>query len=101
MSSLPRKSKTYQVVTQAGAASIRPVPENPHRIGLFIQNTSANPGLVHLGAATAMNGSDILFAAGQIVRWDQGDTCPVEGVNFSSTLQVTWCVIETIDVRGG
>lgn len=93
---MPRKTKTYPVVTQAGGASIQPVPQNPSRIALFVQNTSVNPGLMRLGDPTQGQGSDILFAAGAFILWDQPDSCPLEALNFSSVLLATWCVMETI-----
>lgn len=91
-----RRTKTYQVVTAAAAASTRPVPENPGRIALLVQNTSANPGNMRFGGPTLNNGSDLLFAAGAVMRWDQSDTCPTDSLNFSSTLAASWSVVETI-----
>lgn len=92
----PRSTKTYTIATGPGAPSSTPVPANPLRIGLFIQNTSANAGTSRLGTPVQGNGSDMLFAAGASQKWDQAETCPLESVNLSSAALVTWCVIETI-----
>lgn len=95
-----RRTKTYQVVTAAGAASTRPVPENPKRVGFVIQNTGANPGLLRFGAPVASNGSDLTIAAGDRFTWNQADTCPLESMNFASTLTTTWCVMEIVGGEG-
>lgn len=92
-----RRTKTYQVVTAAAAPSIRPVPENPRRVAIFVQNTGVNPGVMRFGGATAGNGSDIAFATLATLILNQADTCPLESLNFSSVLATTWCVMETVD----
>lgn len=91
---MPLVNKTYPVVSQAGGASTRPLSDNPSRKSLIIQNTGGNPGQVRFGAANQGPGADLTFIAGQMERWDQPGTCPLESVNLSAVLGTTWCIVE-------
>jgi hypothetical protein len=95
-----RQTKTYLGVSQASAqlVSISPVPTNPRRLGLMIQNTGLNPGFCRFGAPVTGNGSDLLFAPGAVIKWDQSDTVPLESINLASIAGTTWCLMETIPV---
>lgn len=91
-----RKTKTYTVVSGPGATTQASVPENPKRIGLFMQNTGGTLGIARFGGPTQGNGSDMQFSAGKDIKWDNPDTCPQESINVSSAAALTWCVIETV-----
>ena len=91
---MPVRNKTYPLTTAAGAASTRPVPTNPNRVSLIIQNTGANPGQVRFAEPGQGVGADMLWVAGFIFKWDQADTCPKEAINVSSTLATTWVIVE-------
>lgn len=92
-----RNAKTYSFTTLAGATATRPLPENPNRVSLMIQNTGANLGNVRFGAPVQAPGSDLAFAPGAIVKWDFPETCPLESVNLFSTASTTWCIVEGTD----
>jgi hypothetical protein len=92
------RTKTYLVKAAPGVTTgTPPIPTNPRRIALFVQNTGAAPGLVRLGDTVKNDGSDILLASGEFIPpWQTPETCPVETVNFFSTDGTTFCVIETV-----
>ncbi len=69
-------------------------PTNPMRIGLYIQNTGANPLLVQFANKVQGNGSDLAIAAGQLVAFTIPDTCPRESINIGSALGTTCMILE-------
>lgn len=78
-------------------SSTPPIPTNPRRLGLIIQNTGSTPGLVRFGDTVKNDGSDLLLAAGEFAPpWSQPETTPIESVNFFSSDGTTFCVIETV-----
>ncbi len=92
------RTKTYLVKAAPGdTTGTPPIPTNPRRLGLIIQNTGAAPGLVRFGDTVKNDGSDLLLAAGTFApAWSTPETTPVESVNFFSTTGTTFCVIETV-----
>lgn len=92
-----RSAKTYTVVTPAAVTNAAPVPQNPKRLAIRIQNTGANAGLARFGGPVQTNGSDMLFAAGASEKWDQEGTFPLESINFYSLLGTTWSVVEVVE----
>lgn len=94
---MPVRNKTYNFVTPTPAGvTQRPVPENPNRVSLVIQNTGAQPGQVRFGAPNLTAAQDFTWAAGQFTKWDQADTCPLDSVNLNSAAATTWTVMEGI-----
>lgn len=91
---MPVRNKTYNLVTLAGAGSVRPLPENPKRASLFIQNTSGVPGRLRFGANCQGPGQDITWPAGKWEKWDTSDTCPLDSVNLASDANCTWLIME-------
>lgn len=93
------RTKTYLVKAAAGIApTTPPVPTNPRRIALLIQNTGQSPGLVRFSDPVKNDGSDIMVAAGVILPpWTQGDTTPREAINFFSAIGTTFAVMETVE----
>lgn len=93
-------TKQFRVLTPAlsntPTTSVGASPAIAGRTLLTIQNTGANPGLLHFKEAVQGDGSDIAFAAGQIVTFDQAETCPREKVTLGSALPTTWAVIEQV-----
>jgi hypothetical protein len=82
------------------SASTPPIPTNPRRIALVIQNTGAAPGLVRFGDTVKNDGSDLLLAAGMFAPpWQTPETTPIESINFFSQNGTTFAVLET--VQGG
>lgn len=102
MPRLERNSKTYFVQTGTTGAdpSVPPVPTNPARIGLIIQNTGANPGVLRFGGPPQGAGKDLAFSAGQREPWLQSDTTPLEAIYFLSAAATTWCVVEIVRELG-
>lgn len=92
---LQRKTKTYPAVTGPGAPNEAICSENPTRIGLFVQNTGANPGVLRIGTPTQQT-ANITFTAQMWINWDQADTCPLEAVFVQSPLATTWTIMETV-----
>jgi hypothetical protein len=94
------RTKQYRGVSAAGSntptTSKRISPNTPNRLMLTIQNTGANPGLLHFSEPVQGDGSDILFAVGQILIFDQPGTCPTEAINVGSTLGTTWALLEQV-----
>jgi hypothetical protein len=89
-------NKPYNVTSVAAAPSQQPVPANPKRVSLIIQNTGANVGYVRFGTSTQGVGLDFEWTAGFLLKWDQADTCPKEGINLSSVAGTTWAIMEGI-----
>lgn len=94
-------SKQYKVITAAGTAtdatSRTAAPQAPNRTMLLIQNTGANPGLVHFGENVQGDGSDFLVASGaSLPLWDQADTTPKEKINLGSAAGTTWAILEQV-----
>jgi hypothetical protein len=96
------RTKTYLVKVAAGVnPTTPPVPTNPRRVGLFIQNTGGTPGLMRFADPVKGDGSDIAVAAGAILPpWTQADTTPREAINFFSQNGTTFCVMETVEGDG-
>lgn len=93
-----RTAKTYTIVSAALDTKAAPVPQNPKRLAIRIQNTGAQPGLARFGGPVQGNGSDMLFAAGSAPeKWDQEGTCPLESINFYSAAGTTWSVTEIVE----
>lgn len=92
--------KQFKVITPAlsntPATSVAASPAIDGRTLLTIQNTGANPGLLHFKEAVQNDGSDIAIPAGQLVTFDQAETCPREKVNLGSALLTTWAVVEQV-----
>lgn len=91
---MPVRNKTYPLATAAGGVSVRPLPSNPNRVSLIIQNTGANPGQVRFAEPNQGVGADMLWVAGFLFKWDQADNCPTEAINLSSVLATTWVIVE-------
>lgn len=92
-----RTTKTYTVVTAALDTKTAPVPANPKRLAVRIQNTGGSAGLARFGGPVQANGSDMLFAAGASEKWDQQGTFPLESLNFYSLGGTTWSVVEVVE----
>jgi hypothetical protein len=92
------RTKIYLVKAAPGDTTGNPpIPTNPRRLGLVIQNTGAAPGLVRFGDTVKNDGSDLLLAAGEFApAWLTPETTPIESVNFFSESGTTFCVIETV-----
>lgn len=94
---MARQTKTYPAVSGPNASTAAVLPANPKRIGLFIQNTGANPGNRRFGGPVQGVGGDALLTTGQFHQWDQKDSCPLESVSVGSVLATTWVIEETVD----
>lgn len=95
-----RSTKQFKASSPASATfpagSQRVSPANDLRTLLVIENTGANPGLVHFKEQVQGDGSDFLVAAGGFLNYQQSDTCPTEAVNIGSTLGTTWAILEQV-----
>ena len=93
-------TKQFKVITNAGSnapqTSVAASPALSGRTLLVIQNTGANPGLLHFREPVQGDGSDILVAAGQLYSFQQSDTCPREKVNLGSAAATTWAILEQV-----
>jgi hypothetical protein len=95
-----RKTKTYVFASGPGQDLGAPVPQNPTRIAITIQNTGANPGVMRFGAPPQGSGQDFAWSAGFLYGWDQRDTCPQEAVFLASVAATSWVIVETVDGAG-
>lgn len=96
---MPRRTKHYLVAaTNSTVAIAPPVPTNPKRIALLVQNTGAQLVLMRFTQPVNQDGSDVAIAAGAIVRWDQSDTAPLEAIFFfcGNAAGSTVAVLETV-----
>jgi hypothetical protein len=94
---LLRRSKHYLVRADAGAVEpTPPVSGNPGRIGLLVQNTGGNLGLLRFNGPPLGDGSDIQLGAGDSFKWEHCETTPTESLNFFSTAGTTFAVLETV-----
>lgn len=93
-------TKQFKVITPANSntptACVAASPAIAGRTLLTIQNTGANPGLLHFKEGVQADGSDIAIPAGGTITYDQADTCPREKVNLGSILATTWAVVEQV-----
>ena len=98
------RTKQYLIAvspaTDTARTSPQPIPQNPSRCFLYIQNTGANPGLVQFTNRVKGDGSDLLFAPGDTLQFDQysddGFNGPTEAVNFGSALGTSFAVLEGV-----
>jgi hypothetical protein len=94
-------TKQFKVITPAGSNApttcVAASPALPGRTLLLIQNTGANPGLIHFKEGVQGDGSDIAVAAGAFAPlFDHATTCPREKVNLGSASATTWAVLEQV-----
>lgn len=94
-------TKQFKVITPAGSNTpttcVAASPAIPGRTLLLIQNTGANPGLVHFKEGVQGDSSDIEVASkGFVPLFDQVATCPKEKVNLGSILATTWAIVEQV-----
>lgn len=92
------RTKHYRMLVAANSntpqTSVRASPQTPGRIAMWIQNTGANPGLLHIKENVQGDGSDFTLASGAFINFDQLGTCPTEAINVGSAAGTTFSIIE-------
>lgn len=105
------ETKQYRAVSIATAAAGFPAaskrlsPQTDSatatRVSLIVQNTGANPGLVHFAEQVQADGSDIVLGAGERLEYKDARTTPREALNLGSILGTTWAIIEGVERSNG
>lgn len=88
------KTKQYLIGMANGQKITGFSPQNDYRVSLTIQNTGIGTALIRFDNDVQLDGGDLLLLPGQLMQWNDPNTCPRERLNSYSVDGTTLAVIE-------